>query len=95
MKYYKPTYKQIRSLYLITPGPLGLGLSMREAGRALGLSVSAVCNQLKRFRKHHPEAWSQVESMLNSMKRQLESSWHPLRLRNKGIGWEGHIKEKF
>lgn len=97
MKHYKPTNKQIRSLYFILPGPLGLGMSMREAGRVLGLAPSAVYQQLKSFKRHHPEAGTQIDCMLNTMYRQGRNLVKPLTINR--IGWrkflENKIIEKF
>ena len=96
-KHYKPTYKQLQSLYLVLPGPLGLGMSMREASKRLNLPPSAVTQQLKRFKRNHPEAWSQVEAMLNTMYRQGRNLTTPLTMSN--VGWrrflENRVIDKF
>ena len=92
----KPTHKQLRSLYLVLPGPLGLGISMREASERLGLASSCITQQLSRFKKNYPKAWEQVECMLNTMYRQGRNLGKPITTNR--VGWrflENRVIEKF
>lgn len=92
----KPTYKQLRSLYFTLPGPIGLGMSMREASERLGLTPTAVFFQMKSFKKSQPKAWETVRCMLNVMKRQGLNLSRPLKLSGNGYRrWSKEVKEWF
>ena len=44
-------------LKLITPGPIGEGMSQVEAAKELGITPEAVQSRLKTFKERHPEAF--------------------------------------
>ncbi len=66
-------------LLLYTPGPLGKGLTEEEIAKELGISRRAVRSRLERFQSHYPEAWSRLESIINTAKRQAHNAnQHPM-----------------
>ena len=52
-------------LKLITPGPLGEGMSQKEAAKELGITPDAVQRRLKTFKERHPEAF---KNFINAIK---------------------------
>jgi len=69
----KPTKKQIEVLLLITPGPLGEGLKIKEVAEKLGISEIAVKKRLERFKRNHPDAWERFEGIRNVSRRERDN----------------------
>jgi len=75
----KISKKQVETILLTTPGPLGAGLKLREVGMLLGITKDAVKKRIGRFKKKYPAAWSNIMSIRGVASRQRENLEHPLR----------------
>lgn len=71
------TKKQMRALTLLTPGPIGEGLTYNEAATVLGISEFSLISRLSHFKNRFPDAWSNFESMVNVSQRQRLSLRSP------------------
>jgi len=97
--YKRPlTDKQKLILYLTMPGPIGLGLTIRQAAKHLGHEESGShdCAMLKRIKRWYPEAYEEYMAAKRAMKRQCESLkniWHYSNLRDGK--WSQKIIQKF
>ena len=85
--------KQVEALILIVPGPIGQGLTQKEAAKILGLNERDFRSRLTRFKIRFPDAWENFESMRNVSRRQEESLRNPISL-SRGID-ENRITERF
>jgi predicted transcriptional regulator len=48
-------------VFLLTPGPLGRGLTEDEAAKELGISQQAINERLETFKKRHPKAYERFK----------------------------------
>jgi len=80
--------KQIETLLLIIPGPLGSGLTQQQAGDVLGISRDAVAKRLERFKRKYSNGWNNVISIRNTVNRQRKSFEKPLRY----VGRQAEVK---
>lgn len=65
-------------LYLLTPGPLGKGLTQKEAAEELGVSQSSIYQRLRTFKKRHPEAYKRFKTLCDLAKKDridLDNIW--------------------
>jgi hypothetical protein len=97
-KYF--TKKQHELLMLIYPGPVGKGLTMREACKQLGICESSGYSRMRHFKLRFPEAWKRFKAVREIMWKQKDQLRGGAR---KGYsieethneGYDNHIKEKF
>ena len=83
-------------LTLITPGPLGQGLTQKEAAHRLQITEKTVFNRLKAFEKKFPEAYERfisIKKLSRETRDFLHNTWSLKDLE----GEEKHfdIKEKW
>ncbi len=64
------TQKTLDAIMLVIPGPIGQGLSYREASEQLDLNVDHI---MRVFQRDHKQASKQLQGMRASMKRQGRS----------------------
>lgn len=64
------TQHQIDVLRCVTPGPLGLGLTITETAKKLGVTTRAIDANIARFKETYPQAWERVASMKRAAARQ-------------------------
>lgn len=68
-----PSWLKVRELDVlmcITPGPLGLGMSYKQASDFLSIGLSTVKRAAWAIRDRFPEAWSRLQGMRRCMERQ-------------------------
>lgn len=61
----KPKYfteKQSELLQLVYPGPIGEGLTVREASKRIGISEASAFGRLKRVKDRFPDAYQQYQA---------------------------------
>lgn len=85
--------KQMQALVLITPGPVGQGLTYEKAAKELGINESTLIKRINRFKNRFPDAWRNFESIRNVSRRQ-ENNLRNLKSLNRGID-ENRIVERF
>lgn len=54
------TFGQLDLLMLITPGPIGAGMSIIDAAKKLDISYDAANRKLQTFKKRFPRAWGVI-----------------------------------
>jgi len=85
------TRKQSKALYLIAPGPLGMGLKYREAAEELGISKASFAEELgiskasfidriRSFKNKFPRAWENFLSIRDVSRRHRINIQKPLSL---------------
>jgi predicted transcriptional regulator len=67
--------KTLELLTLITPGPLGQGLTQKAAAQILGITEKAVFNRLKTFEKNFPESYQRFKC-IKKLSRETRDSLH-------------------
>ena len=65
----KVTKQQIKILFLLYPGSLGLGMKVVDVAKKLKISREAVYKQLKSIKKKFPEFWEQYLTARKIMRR--------------------------
>jgi hypothetical protein len=63
------TRGQLDLLLLITPGPLGKGMTITAACKVLGITNNAGFKKLRTFKDRFPKAWGRILVMRRTMKR--------------------------
>jgi len=74
------TRKQSKALYLIAPGPLGMGLKYREAAEELGISKASFIDRIRSFKNKFPRAWENFLSIRDVSRRHRINIQKPLSL---------------
>lgn len=64
------TKKQLNTLLLIMPGPIGQGMKKHEAAKHLNICIRSVYYRLSRFKKKFPEQYQNFQSIINQMRTQ-------------------------
>ena len=63
---HKPTKNQLEVLLLLTPNPIGEGLTEEQVAERLGISQSAVSDRVNTFKKNFPKAWERWQGILRA-----------------------------
>lgn len=50
-------------VYLLTPGPLGRGLTEEEAAKELKINIRTLQKRFETFKKRHPEAYERFKKI--------------------------------
>jgi predicted transcriptional regulator len=69
----KISNKVFELVNLLTPGPLGRGMTQEEAAKELGITERTVRNRLTEFEKNHPEAYERFKTLHKLAKETRES----------------------
>jgi len=65
--------KLVKLLMEITPGPLGSGLTIEEAGKKLKISKMTIHRWIKEFEEQYPEEYENWMGIVRSYHRQTQS----------------------
>jgi len=80
---------------LLTPGPLGEGLSYKQAAKVLGISTRTVKRRMAFFKTTYPEAFGRFESMCNSAQAEMKSLGKPYNVGNSFEYFEETAKKRW
>jgi len=68
----------IDTLMCLTPGPLGKGMTQRQAAKHLDVSTKAIEGTIRRFRERFPDAYERYESIRRAAARHRSALSSPL-----------------
>jgi len=77
----KKEYSEL--LLLITPGPIGRGLTIKQAAQELDISYIGAKKRLEQFKVKYPDAWKKF----NSLKEEAQDRRYKLR-------WKEHFNQQ-
>ena len=89
--------KQTEILLMLTPPPLGVGLTMTKVSQCLGITTRAGWKRIANFKKHCPKAYENWLGIVRSSRRFQKTITRPNQIGNDLEMFEklGVIKEFF